>query len=209
MIQIVGCGPGAEDQLTLAAKRAIDEADVLVGARRLLDLGEDRDVEKIAVTAHIDDVIKVIADHHADSRHVTVLVSGDPGIFSLARCVIQTFGITQCRVLPGISSVQTAFARLGMSWHDAEIVSAHHQLPDIDSAVVEAAPKLAILSGRDDVVPWLRQLVARRGPRVILYACENLTLEDEKITEVSEHDLAGKAFASRCVFLIIRKDAVS
>ena len=37
-IVIVGCGPGSPDYLTAAAIRAVQEAEVLVGARRLLEL---------------------------------------------------------------------------------------------------------------------------------------------------------------------------
>ncbi len=206
MITIVGCGPGAEDYLTIAARRAIDDAQVLVGAQRLLDLRKNAGAEKIPVTADIADTIKVINDHHADNRQVTVLVSGDPGIFSLARRVIDTFGMEQCRVIPGISSVQTAFARIGVAWHDAQIVSAHHQLPDIDAIELQPQTKIAILSGRDDVLEWLQTLVARLDRHVTIVACENLALENETISELSAKDLTDRSFSSRCVFLVIRKD---
>ena len=206
MIEIVGCGPGAEDQLTMAAKKAIDQADILIGAQRLLDLRKSEATEKIAVTSHIDDVINSIAEHHAHNQDVTVLVSGDPGIFSLAKRVIKTFGISQCRVIPGISSIQTAFARLGMCWHDARIISAHHQLPDLDAIPLDSTRKMAVLSGRDDVLQWLQQLIIRLGHDTTVYACEDLTLYNEKIRKLSERDLTERAFSSRCVFLIIGKD---
>jgi precorrin-6y C5,15-methyltransferase (decarboxylating) CbiE subunit len=206
MITIVGCGPGAEDHLTIAARSIIDEADVLVGARRLLDLRRTGGANKIAVTAHIDDVIKTIGEHHPGEKKVVVLVSGDPGIFSLARRVIKSFGLENCRVIPGISSVQTAFARIGVNWNDARIVSAHHELPNIDALDLESTTKMAVLSGRDDVLQWLQQLLARLNNRVTLFACENLTLDDETISELSAEDLTDRSFSSRCVFLLIRKD---
>jgi len=185
---------------------AIDNADVLIGAERLLDFGKNSRAKKIAVTAQIDDVIKAIGDHHVGDSRVSVLVSGDPGIFSLARRVIETFGMEQCTVIPGISSVQAAFARIGVSWHDAEIVSAHHELPDIDRMGLASARKIAVLSGRDDVLQWLRQLVAGMDSSVTIHACENLTLENETISELSAEDLADRSFSSRCVFLVIGRD---
>lgn len=208
MITVVGCGPGAEDHLTGAARMAIDNADVLIGAGRLLDFARSSRAKRIPVTAHIDDVIKEIGDHHVGDSRVSVLVSGDPGIFSLARRVIETFGMEQCTVIPGISSVQAAFARIGVSWHDAEIVSAHHELPDMDSTRLASARKIAVLSGRGDVLQWLRQLVARIDSGVSIYACENLTLENETISELSVEDLADRSFSSRCVFLVITGDHI-
>ncbi|NQT93086.1 MAG: precorrin-6y C5,15-methyltransferase (decarboxylating) subunit CbiE [Lentisphaerae bacterium] len=206
MITIVGCGPGAEDYLTAAARTAIDQAHVLVGAQRLLELRKDDGAEKIPVSAHIADAITTIGDRHVGDRHVAVLVSGDPGMFSLARRVIDTFGMEHCRVIPGISSVQTAFARIGVAWHDAEIVSAHHELPDIDAIGLQSTTKIAVLSGRDDVLEWLQRLVAHLDRTVALFACENLTLENEAISKLSAEDLANRSFSSRCVFLVIQKD---
>ncbi|MDP6524813.1 MAG: precorrin-6y C5,15-methyltransferase (decarboxylating) subunit CbiE [Kiritimatiellia bacterium] len=206
MITIVGCGPGADDYLTMAAQSAIDQADVLVGAPRLLELRKSGAVVKIAVTAHIDDALEKIGKHHAGNRRIAVLVTGDPGIFSLARRVIKAFGLENCRVIPGISSVQTAFARIGLNWNDARILSAHHELPDIDALDIESTTKMAVLSGRDDVLQWLQQLVARLNNRVTLFACENLTLDNETISELSTADLTDRSFSSRCVFLVIRKD---
>ena len=206
MITIVGCGPGAAEQLTPAARSAIDNADVLVGARRLLAFRENDGAEKIEVTANIDDAIAAIDVHHGNQRNVAVLVSGDPGIFSLSKRVIEAFGMQCCRVIPGISSVQTAFARIGLGWHDARIISAHHQLPDIGDISLESATKIAILSGRDDVLQWMQKLVDHLECRLTIYACEDLTLESEKVSEVPEQELAGRSFSSRCVFLVIRKD---
>ena len=209
MITIVGCGPGAEDHLTMAARSAIDGADLLVGAPRLLELRSGDGVVKIPVTVHIADAIKAIGEQHDGHRQIAVLVTGDPGIFSLATRVIEAFGMAHCRVIPGISSVQTAFARIGVSWHDAEIVSAHHQLPDIDAIGHQATTKIAVLAGRDDVLDWLRHLVVHLEHQVTLFACEDLTLEYETITELAVEDLTDRSFSSRCVFLVIRRDVDS
>ena len=61
---------------------------------------------------------------------VTVLVSGDPGFFSLAKLVLRRFGRENCRIVPGISSVHVAFSRICLDWADAKIISAHVSDPD-------------------------------------------------------------------------------
>ena len=71
-----------------------------------------------------------IAARRAAGRRVAVLVSGDPGLYSLAQNVVRRFGREHCEVVPAVSSVQVAFARLGLDWADARILSAHGRTPD-------------------------------------------------------------------------------
>ena len=80
---------------------------------------------------------------------VTVLVSGDPGFFSLAKLVLRRFGRENCRIVPGISSVHVAFSRICLDWADAKIISAHVSDPDqaIDQSVAKES-KIAVLLGR-------------------------------------------------------------
>lgn len=205
MINIVGCGPGAEEYLTAIARTIIADSDVLIGSRRLLELARNNPARKIAVTADVSDAVENIRNLHTGKNNVSLLVSGDPGIFSLARRVIEAFGIVNCRVIPGISSVQTAFAGIGAAWDDALIVSAHHRLPDIDDAALNSARKIAVLSGRQDAADWLRKLIARFAGAVTVYACENLTLENERVSKFDDGALPDRPFAPRCVFLLIRK----
>lgn len=72
---------------------------------------------------------------------------GDPGLASLAKLVLRRFGLHACEVLPGISSVQVAFARLGLDWLDARILSAHARLPLAVLGELSDYAKLAILAG--------------------------------------------------------------
>lgn len=205
MITIVGCGPGASDYLTDRARAAIASADVLVGSARLLALAGTGS-ETIEVSSDIDAALTEIEHRHTGDNHVAVLVSGDPGIFSLSKRVIARFGRESCTVIPGISSVQAAFAAVGEPWDDALILSAHHELPDLDSVLRHPVRKFAVLSGRDDTLAWLSRLLDRLAGPVDLYACENLTLENERITRLATDDLATGSFSPRCVFLAIGKE---
>jgi precorrin-6B methylase 1 len=64
---------------------------VLVGARCLLDLFSDAGAERIAVDADIERVLDGIEKRRGFKR-IVVLVTGDPGLFSLAQPVIRRFG---------------------------------------------------------------------------------------------------------------------
>jgi precorrin-6B methylase 1 len=94
-ILIVGCGPGSPDYLTPAARRAAEGADVLVGAAHLLELFPGARAERIAVTGEIDSLLDEVAARCILGR-VAVLVTGDPGLYSLARPVLSRFGREMC-----------------------------------------------------------------------------------------------------------------
>ncbi len=206
-ITIVGCGPGSPDYLTPAAIKAIERADVLVGAQRLLDLFPENAGERIAVTARLDEVLDRM-DARLDSRNVAVLVTGDPGLFSLSKLVIQRFGRARCRVIPGISSVQVAFACLGLDWVDARVVSAHKDDPDPEPSL-EKAEKIAILCGRKGSLQWIRDTLNHllRDDRKI-FVLENLTLENERIREVRPGDFATMETDPRTIVIIVRESLI-
>jgi cobalt-precorrin-7 (C5)-methyltransferase len=203
-ITIIGCGPGSRDYLTPAAIRAARNAGVLVGAQRLLDLFPDIDAKRLPIGADIDRAVEMIAGH-MDHRSVAVLVSGDPGLFSLAKKVIERFGRDSCEVVPGVSSVQVAFARLSLDWADARIISAHKENPnEALVASLENEDKLAILAGRGEAMEWIKDLISRLGKSRRIFVCEDLTLEDERVSEVSEAELAGLRVGSRTIVLIVK-----
>jgi cobalt-precorrin-7 (C5)-methyltransferase len=208
-IKIVGCGPGSAEYLTPVAVAAGQEADVLVGARRLLDLFPLSDAERVEVTGKISAALNEI-DARFDGRSIAVLVSGDPGIFSLSKLVIQKFGRERCEVIPGISSVQVAFARLGIDWSDARIISAHKSDPDVESDSLLTCDKLAVLGGRAGSLKWIASLFANEADRDRrIYVFEDLTTEEERMREVERQDLESLDVSPRTVVLLIKRDLLS
>lgn len=204
-IVIAGCGPGAPEYVTPAVLKAVGDADVLVGAIRLLELFPSHRGEKIAVGADIEKILKEI-DARRGQKRIAVLVTGDPGLCSLARPIIVRFGMDACEVIPGISSVQVAFARIGLDWLDARIIDAHGASPDIDTASLIKEGKIAVFCGRKDAITWTAKLMERLGTDRRAYLCENLTLGDEKIRQVKAADLAAMEVSSRSIILIIKED---
>ena len=95
-ITIAGCGPGALEYVTPAALHAIEQAEVLVGARRLLETFPRVAAERIVVGADVHKALDAMAKH-VGRRRIVVLVTGDPGLCSLARPVIRGFGRDACR----------------------------------------------------------------------------------------------------------------
>lgn len=205
-IMIVGCGPGSPDYLTPAARKAIEAAEVLIGAKRLLDLFPGDGRERIAVGKDTEAVLREIAARR-EQRRLAVLVTGDPGLYSLAAPVIRRFGRSACEIVPGISAVQTAFARLGLDWQDAMIISAHASEPELCGEKLTAYGKVAILGGDKELPRRLSPLLTfmeDKGYR--FFACEDLTLPEERIYEIGLAEPAGLAISARAIILIVRKD---
>jgi len=202
-IAIIGCGPGSPDYLTPAARQAVERAEVLVGAQRLLDLFPASRAERIAVGANVGKALDEISARRG--RRIGVLVTGDPGLCSLALPVLRRFGRDACEVIAGVSSVQVAFARLGLDWLDARILSAHERDPEVDAASLAQAGKIAVLAGRPESLRWIAGLAKSLGDDRQVFVCENLTLEDERVREATPAELAALQASSRTVVLLVKR----
>jgi cobalt-precorrin-7 (C5)-methyltransferase len=204
-IAIVGCGPGSPDYLTAAARGAIEKAEVIVGTERLLALFPGLGSERITLGKDTELILREIAARRG--RPIAVLVTGDPGLYSLASLIIKRFGRDACKVVPGISSIQTAFARLGLAWQDAKIISAHASAPEFSGEELCTYGKIAILGGDKELPRHLTPLadfMGRKGYRIFL--CEDLTLPEERIYEIGAAGLEAVSLSARAVILIVRKD---
>ena len=201
---IAGCGPGSPDYLTPAARKAIEQAEVLVGASRLLELFPGHRAEKIIVGSNIDKVLGEIDSR--SSRRIVVLVTGDPGLCSLARPILKRFGRSACEVIPGVSSVQAAFARIGMDWLDARIIDAHGENPRLKPPSLKKEGKIAVFAGRKEAIYWITEMVKAIGKGRRIYLCENLTLDDEKVRQIEPADLEKVETSSRTIVLIIKEE---
>ncbi len=207
-ITIVGCGPGSPDYVTPEARKAVSDADIAIGAPRLLDLFPDFQGEQIEVSGNIKEALDAV-NRGFPHKRTAVLVSGDPGIFSLARLVIERFGRETCRVVPGISSVQVACARIGVDWADALILSGHKSLPTTEGCDILSRDKIAVLSGSTELPAWVADLLARpEASDYRVFVCRDLTLETESVEEVRSSEAASLA-TQRSVVLLIRRGALT
>ncbi len=182
-VAIVGCGPGSRRNLTGSALHQINNAEVLIGSRRLLSLFPDADADTFVLNNNYKLLITRIMAL-SKSKKVVVLASGDPGLFSFAKLIIDKIGIENCEVIPGVSSVQLAFAKIGLTWDDTRFVSMHGRTGKITSVVKKIIEneKVAVLTDNSNTV----KLIARKLLDVGLksrkiYVCENLSLENERI----------------------------
>jgi precorrin-6B C5,15-methyltransferase / cobalt-precorrin-6B C5,C15-methyltransferase len=144
-ILVVGMPPSAP----------LPEADLYVGAPRYLELvPPGSPVLALGPTGtSLAAAFDRTADVVAAGRRVCVLAQGDPGFFGIGRALSERFGPGSLEVHPAPSLVSLAFARVGLPWDDAVVVSAQGRNPgDALMAAHRATSsghKVAVLSGPD------------------------------------------------------------
>lgn len=182
---IVGCGPGLKAYIHPKALYNIKKADILVGSRRLLKLFPGIGAEKIALEKNYSVLVNRIADWRI-TKQVVVLVSGDPCFFSYTKMIVKKISRHACTIIPGISSMQLAFAAIGESWDDACFISLHGR--DIEYAQlikqVRSFAKVGILTDHKNTPSVIARRLLDGGIRKRnLFVCENLSLPGERILE--------------------------
>jgi cobalt-precorrin-7 (C5)-methyltransferase len=145
LITIAGCGPGSPEYLTPAVCKAVERAEVVCASSSIHRLFARTNAKRIVVGADTGGALDELAKHR--QRRAVVAVSGDPGISSFGRLVVQRFGRGACRVIPAVSAFQAAFAALGMDWTGAYVVSAHARTPAVDRALLTKFDRIAVLAG--------------------------------------------------------------
>ncbi|MFB8179897.1 precorrin-6y C5,15-methyltransferase (decarboxylating) subunit CbiE [Streptomyces sp. NPDC055966] len=167
MITVVGTGTGtATGTGAPLAEEVLAGAALVVGGRRHLDAVRLPDGAERVVLGPLAPALDTIAEYVGKELPVLVLASGDPGFFGIVRALAERFGAGRLDVRPGVSSVATAFARTGLPWDDAVVVSAHGR--DLRTAVnvCRARPKVAVLTGPGAGPAELGAALLRHGPRV-------------------------------------------
>ncbi|MBF0606231.1 MAG: precorrin-6y C5,15-methyltransferase (decarboxylating) subunit CbiE [Candidatus Magnetobacterium sp. LHC-1] len=205
-ITVISSGPGSPDFMTLLAHRKASASEVLIGMQLQLNAVDTSACKRIYEESSISEILKLIARH--EGQEVGVLVTGDAGIFSLTQKIIALFGKDAIKeIIPGVSNIQTGFARVKESWANVRVFSFHgREISALDEVL--AADRAAVLCDKvNNAAELLRRLDAlglfQDSRRV--FVCENLTLEDEHVTEITSIDeLKGLREWTRQTVLLIK-----
>lgn len=133
-VTVVGIGPGDRDHETVAAARAIAQADCLIGADRMLEAVAAPGQLKISAIA--PEAIRDAIAAHPECGRFAVVMAGDVGFYSGTKKLLPL--LTDCKVHlePGLSSLQCLCARLGVSYEDVFCLSLHGREGDAAAAVL-------------------------------------------------------------------------
>ena len=196
LVTIVGTGMGP-DTVTAEGLRAIEGADVLFGAPRML--ADYAYLNKRAEAVYTAEKMRPVLAEYDEGRFA-VLVSGDTGFYSAATKLCEELADCQVEVLPGISSLNYLSARLGKTWQDTALVSCHGRSGNLVDTVRRNATTFALTGGN---VPELAEALCRAGfGGLTVQVGENMGMAEESIRTMTAEELTGALVGSLAVLRI-------
>ncbi|MFI6484754.1 precorrin-6y C5,15-methyltransferase (decarboxylating) subunit CbiE [Nonomuraea sp. NPDC050663] len=150
-ITVVGIGADGWDGLLPGSRAAIDQAQVLVGSPRQLDLIPPGAAERVVLPSPLLPNLAALLDSLA-GRAVCVLASGDPLFYGIGSTLVRLLGAERVRVLPHPSSVSLACARLGWPVEQVEVVSAVGRPLAALRAVLAPGRRVLVLGSSEEAV---------------------------------------------------------
>ena len=188
-ITVVGIGPGSPDYLLPVAARAINAAQIIVGSKRALSAFAPATAETYVIGRDIRSVLAYIHTK-LSADDVVVMVSGDPGFYSLLSALRQEFGAARLHSIPGISSVQLAFARIAELWQDADLISMHGRTVADETLHYLPGKKMGILTDPQNNPCHIAQVLIDFGwpTETPVWLCANLSYENEQVLAVTLAD---------------------
>jgi precorrin-6Y C5,15-methyltransferase (decarboxylating) len=202
---IVGVGDDGLGGLTDQAREVVRMADLVFGAEQTLSRVAQLSAEKVAVGTELRDVARRIEQERLTKR-IVVLASGDPLFYGVARYLCERIGKEHFVVLPHVSSMQLAFARVKESWEDAYLTSLANRNPDDVVDRVRTCEKVGIFTSEScSPADFARELLRNEISYFRAYVCENLGSPDERVTQGELDEVAEMTFAPMNVMILIRK----
>lgn len=221
--RIIGVLDNGADGLTPRALAHLQSADLVIGGKRTLELFAGQfapHAERRDLTGRLDQVPEWIRAAQAAGRRTVVLATGDPLCHGIAAFLQSRLCIEACEVLPNVSTVQLACARLGLPWQDMKILSVHsrdagewyegagpeHGLYEIVRAA-HRYDRLAVFTSPVNTPDRVaRALVAEGlGDQFQLAVAERLLQPDENIvTGCTVPEAANRRFAEPNILLLWR-----
>ena len=201
-ITLIGMGSGCPESLTVQGYAALREADLILGARRLLSALPAGCTENRAAAYLPDEILELL--HASGCENAALLYSGDTGFYSGASALVERLQAQGYRpvVLPGLSSVQMLSAALGRPWQDWKLASAHGCSCDPVGLCMTHKAVFFLTGGAETPASLCRRLSDAGLGNAHATVGEDLGTETEAIRYGSAAELSGQNFAPLSVLLV-------
>ncbi|NIL99299.1 MAG: precorrin-6y C5,15-methyltransferase (decarboxylating) subunit CbiE [Planctomycetales bacterium] len=201
-IHILGIGDDGLEGLTTSARQLVERADLLMGEEGVLarcDLGT-----KFVIGGDLDAAVARLDERPGE--RIVVLASGDPLFYGFARYLCDRLGKDRFEVIPHVSSMQLAFARVKESWEEAYLTNlATHSLASVVEKI-RVMDKVGLFTTQQ-YPPWAvaKALLDQDIDYFSVYVCENLGSPDERVTKAELDELCDQQFSPLNVMILVRK----
>jgi precorrin-6Y C5,15-methyltransferase (decarboxylating) len=204
-IHIIGVGSDGLAGLTAHARTLLTGADLVLGSENTLDRLPELRAERHAIGPDLQEVVRTLESSLGKKRMV-IVASGDPLFYGVARYLCDRLGKDRFEVLPHVSSMQLAFARIKESWEEAFLTNlATHSLGSVLDRIRTAEIVGLFTTEHEDPPRIARELLARGLDYFRAYVCENLGAPDERVTQGELVEIKEMEFAPLNVLILKRK----
>ena len=181
---------------------ALREAELIIGARRLLESLPDGCTGNRAPLYKIEEICALLRT--TEAAHVAVAYSGDTGFYSGASALCRALDAAGLpyMVCPGLSSVQLLAAALGRPWQDWKLVSAHGCACTPALVCSADTPTFFLTGGSETPATLCEKLTQSSCGNVQATVGENLGAAAQRLVRGTAQELARQEFAALSVLLV-------
>jgi precorrin-6B C5,15-methyltransferase / cobalt-precorrin-6B C5,C15-methyltransferase len=162
VISVVGIGADGWDGLATQGREAVLAAEVVLGGRRHLAMLPPVDAELVPWPSPLLDRLPGLLEEYA-GRRLVVLASGDPMVSGIGTTLVSLLGADAVHVVPAVSSVALARARMGWSAESVDVVSVVGRDPHVVARHLTPGRRLVVLSSDGRTPGLLADLLADSG----------------------------------------------
>ena len=200
-IAVIGIGPGNKYGMTLQAEKALQKAQVILGAKRMLEsLPEEytqNRIEAIAPQAMVD-----FLQTNGEYQKAGIVLSGDVGFYSGAKKLLPLLTGHEVELISGVSSPQILAERLKRPWQGFKLVSAHGVDCNVLGQVLNH-PEVFFLTGNTITPQDICSVLVQAGlDEAKVTVGENLSYPEERVITGTAFELAKETFAPLSVVLV-------
>lgn len=206
-IYIIGIGEDGFLGLTEYAQSLLRNAEVVLGEPHCLDLVRDIPGQKLAVSGNLEDIVRFITEN--PDKRIVVLALGDPLFYGIARYLWHKLGKERFEVVPHVSLMQMAFARVKESWEDAFLANLSAvSFEDIFNQI-RTAETVGLFTSEETPPNVVAQRLLEAGVDYFTaYVCENIGAPNERVTYGELKDVASQSYSPLNVLILVRKPDV-
>ena len=203
-VYIVGIGDDGVEGMTAQARRLVEAADLLLGPESCGTLLPTALAGRLVAASNLEELVERI--EAAAAKRLVVLASGDPLFYGTARYVCAKLGKERFEVVPHVSSMQLAFARVKESWEEAFLANLSGQSIERVIDKIRTSETVGLFTSEQWPPSAVARAILEDGVDYFqAYVCENLGSPDERVTQGSLADIAKESFGGLNVMILVRK----
>lgn len=203
-VYIIGIPPDGASGLSSHVHKLIEQAEMIFGGKRLLDMFPTLSGEKIIIRNNLS-LITTLIQENEGRKNIVVLSSGDPNLYGIASYLFGKLSKESIEIIPAISAMQVAFACIKESWSDAVFASVHSRPIEDIVDIVRSNHKIGVFTDDKHSPAAIAKVLLEHGIDGFRgYVCERLGSVDQRVIEADLPDLCRLDSLSPNILILIK-----